>query len=462
MAPADDFKLSAVAEFRPGVVPGAGELGEGGEDVELRQRRGGGAEARGSGRHLPAHLGEELPLEFGDLLFRREHLALVLLELRRGEALGVHQRLLALVVGRRSRQVRLRDFDVVAKDVVEAHLERTDAGAPALARLHLGDVLLAVAAQAAELVELGVVARADGARVGERGGRVVADGPRNQLAQVRQLIGSAVEAPQARRGERRDEAAEVRQQLERVPERHQVARRGCFERALAQQPLEVIAAAENLPQLLPGHGLPRQFLDRVQARGDLLERHRGPQQPRLEQAPAGGGDRLVERGQQRGRAVVAEERLEQLQVVDGNGVEDQGLVLLIERRPAQVGQGAALGFAQVVDEGPGGAGGKLLAPQPEAVERHDTELFAQQPLGLVGREQPVFERRLDERSRQGVPRLRPAQLDLLRPQQLPRSQVVQLFAYAVEPLRAGKFGGAEFAGGEVGVGQPGHLPRRVG
>ena len=52
-------------------------------------------------------------------------------------------------------QVGFADFDVKAEDVVEADLERVDAGALALALLDLGDVVLAVAADVAQLVELG-------------------------------------------------------------------------------------------------------------------------------------------------------------------------------------------------------------------------------------------------------------------------------------------------------------------
>jgi len=47
------------------------------------------------------------------------------------------------------------DFDVVAEDVVEAHLERSDAGALALAGFDLGNVSLAVLAEVAEFIEFG-------------------------------------------------------------------------------------------------------------------------------------------------------------------------------------------------------------------------------------------------------------------------------------------------------------------
>ena len=74
-----------------------------------------------------------------------EDLLLVLLQLRRDVALGVLERLLALVVGRDLGGVGVRDLDVVAEDLVEADLEAGDAGAGDLLGLEAGDPLLAAA-----------------------------------------------------------------------------------------------------------------------------------------------------------------------------------------------------------------------------------------------------------------------------------------------------------------------------
>ena len=61
-------------------------------------------------------------------------------------------------------QVGLRDFDVVAEDRVELHLQRSDPGALALALLDLRQILLAVAAQVAQFVEFVVDAAAESRR----------------------------------------------------------------------------------------------------------------------------------------------------------------------------------------------------------------------------------------------------------------------------------------------------------
>ena len=80
-------------------------------------------------------LGKDPLLNFDAAVVRGEDFAFVVLQLRRGEALGIDQRLFALVVGRREREVRLGDLDVVAEDRVIAHLQRADAGALPLALL---------------------------------------------------------------------------------------------------------------------------------------------------------------------------------------------------------------------------------------------------------------------------------------------------------------------------------------
>src|ERR1019366_6399875 len=89
------------------------------------------------------------------------------------------------------------DFDVVAEDVVEAYLERGDAGALALAGLDLGDVLLAVLAEVAELVELGMISGADGAAIGEVEGWLIGDGFEDDPSDVGEFVEAVVKVAQA-------------------------------------------------------------------------------------------------------------------------------------------------------------------------------------------------------------------------------------------------------------------------
>jgi len=73
-------------------------------------------------------------------------------------------------------QVWFRDFNVVAKDLIEANLQRGDSRAFALALFHRGDDLFAVLAQVAELIQLGVIARADHPGIGGQRRRLVGNG----------------------------------------------------------------------------------------------------------------------------------------------------------------------------------------------------------------------------------------------------------------------------------------------
>ena len=131
-------QFAVVGKFRALVVALGGEMGEAGEHVELRQRGGGLANARGIARHLAADADEQVAFQRRGCAPRRPESSLLFFQLRRGEAFGVHQCLLALVIRRRQVQIGLRDFDVVAEDIVEADLERGDAGALALAQSRSG------------------------------------------------------------------------------------------------------------------------------------------------------------------------------------------------------------------------------------------------------------------------------------------------------------------------------------
>ena len=88
--------------------------------------------------------------------------------------------------------MRVRDFQVVAEDLVEADLDVGDAGPLALGRLILGHPLLAAGHQLAQLVEIGAIAGADEAAVAGRERAVVDERlferPANVGAQIEPLF----------------------------------------------------------------------------------------------------------------------------------------------------------------------------------------------------------------------------------------------------------------------------------
>ena len=197
-----------------------------------------------------AQLGEEAALDGDDLLFGVQDLGLVLLQLRSGEALGADQGLLALVVGGSVLQVGLADLDVKAEDVVELDLERVDAGALAFALLDLGDVVLAVAADVAKLVEFGV----------HSGWMTppslsVMGGSATMLLSMRSRTSvssssSSVRAGKARGREVRQRVAHAGQFGERCGQGKNVARIRRLQGDAAEQALDVENAVERAAQLL--------------------------------------------------------------------------------------------------------------------------------------------------------------------------------------------------------------------
>src|SRR5205085_6649958 len=101
------------------------------------------------------------------------HLLLELGELRRDIALAARDGLLADVVPRHLREVRLRDLDVVTEHAVVADLEAGDAAVLLLAGLDREDLVLAAVGEPAARIDLGVVAGADRAALLDERRRIV-------------------------------------------------------------------------------------------------------------------------------------------------------------------------------------------------------------------------------------------------------------------------------------------------
>ncbi len=97
----------------------------------------------------------QLELERRHALLRAQRAALVLLELGGDVAFRAHEGLAPHVVGGNLGRVGVAHLDGVAEDAIEAHAQRRDAGARALAALQRGDPRLRVPGGAAQLGEVG-------------------------------------------------------------------------------------------------------------------------------------------------------------------------------------------------------------------------------------------------------------------------------------------------------------------
>ena len=116
---------------------------------------------------------------------RAQHPVLVRLQLRRDVAFRALQRLAALVVVRHPVGLQAADLDVIAVHPVVADFQVVDAGAFALAALHVQQAGIAALAQGAQLVEFRVITLCDHAAVADQLRREIPDGTRQQIAGVR-------------------------------------------------------------------------------------------------------------------------------------------------------------------------------------------------------------------------------------------------------------------------------------
>jgi len=95
-------------------------------------------------------------------------------------------------------EIGLRNLHVVAENLVEANLQRSDAGPFALALFHRGDDLFAVLAEVAELVKFAMVTAANHPRLGGERGRLVGDGAFEALANIGKFVKLTVKLTEQR------------------------------------------------------------------------------------------------------------------------------------------------------------------------------------------------------------------------------------------------------------------------
>src|SRR5690606_25972454 len=316
---------------------------------------------------------------------------------------AVGQRLLALVVGRDAVQIGARHFQVVTEDLVVADLERRDAGALALARLERRDELLAAVPRVPQLVQLGAVARADRAAVGERRGRIVGKGALDRGADVVERVQVPGERGEQRpAGQRlrvaalaRQRVPEPRQAGQRCAERPQLAWRDAPRRGLAGEALEVADLAELGAQRAAERRVLDQRGDGLLAPPDLVRDDERREQPAPEQPRAHRGDGLVEDVEQGARAraaarQVGPQRLDQLEVAPRHRVQRHHAAGPLDARGAQMCDARGLHLREVRDERAARHDQAVVSLlEREALERVHAEAPPQLFLGRLTVEEPV-------------------------------------------------------------------------
>src|SRR6266571_3128250 len=288
VASAYDEEFAGGVEFGPRIAAIGGQLCKSTQDVELRYRRGSAAKPRSLRGDPGTDVDEELALDFQDALVGGEDFAFVL----RGSEM----------------QIRFRDFDVVAKNLIETNLERSDVGALALPVFHGGNDMLAVLAEIAKFVKLGVIAAANYPRIGGQGRRLIGNGAFEALADIRELVDLLVEVAKkfaaTNRG-RREKILQHRQLRKRLAKRDQLAGRGKTQCDAAGEPLKVEDSFELFANFAANHDLLYEMRDCIQAGLDGFAADQRAKDPGAQQARAHARNGNVKRGNQRGRAAGA-------------------------------------------------------------------------------------------------------------------------------------------------------------
>ena len=134
------------------------------------------------------------------------------------------------------------------------------------------------------------------------------------------------------------------------------------------------------------------FPDRIQAGIDFCRVDGRAQHPGAQQALAHGGSSRVDATEQSDSNISARvQRLDQLEVADSYGIENQAVLALVEADAVHMMQGSALRGANIVENCSSGGCGGRLSRQAEAFKREHTKVILDEWNGVVWGEYPVVE-----------------------------------------------------------------------
>ena len=165
--------------------------------------------------------------------------------------------------------------------------------------LHLGDDLAARSADGLELVECGINTVTSEAAFTEDGGRLVDERALDETSHVGQVVELGKQAAHERSLDSIEKQLDARHRVERLPERHEIARPCRSQRDAADQPFQVVHALERVAKLASLGRAERQFLDGIEPVTNALERTERTKQPCPEQPPTHRGDGAIDLVQER-------------------------------------------------------------------------------------------------------------------------------------------------------------------
>ena len=247
---------------------------------------------------------------------------------------------------------------------------------------------------------LGVDAAPDVAAFARERRRLVDERVLDGLPHLHHFVEFRRQARHEGRLEPREQLAESGHGRERRAERHQVARPGGAERGARHEALDVVHRPQRIAELAPLGRAEGEVLDGIEAVADALEREERPDEPRAEEARAHGRHGAVKLLEQRAGAG-AVHRLDDLEVLERQRIDDESIGVLLERDAAQVREVRLLRVLQVVDQRAGRPDGRRMAFEAEPLERLRAQLIEQRPSRAVGVKRPGVHRRHAGRSARG-------------------------------------------------------------
>ena len=175
MAAIGNFNFALIIELGAHIIIFISRNCEAIEHVQRANSACGGLDFANLRANQAAQLVKKIVFQALDFFLGAQNFIFVFLELRHDKALGVHQRLLAHKVIGHAISLSLGDLNIIAKDLVKAHLHRFDASGFLNLELKILHPGLIIGRNQLQLVQLRVIAGSNHATLAHREGRFIHD-----------------------------------------------------------------------------------------------------------------------------------------------------------------------------------------------------------------------------------------------------------------------------------------------
>jgi hypothetical protein len=345
------------------------------------------------------------------------------------------------------------DLDVVAEDLVVAHLHILDAGLLLGAGLQVGQHVRSVVHHVAQPVHLFAVPLPDELALPHRERGLVHQGTLEKLPQFGQIIQLFSQRLEQSGGAGLQKLTDAGQFTQACGQGGEVPASGGAVHHPANEPLQVGDLPQGEGQLLPGDDVLHQVAHRLLPPGDLYGGEEGPLHPAPDEAVAHGGAGFIHDPQEGAFLLFAPQGFSELQSLPGGEVQLHKLARSVVGEGGDMTQIGFLGVIEVAEQParsldssgvPGRQGlqpgGKLLVYHLPGVVQGKALLF---PV-LAHAIQAVLQKVGEARQRPGP----------LREHRLGGVEAAQLVFQVVPGLRSGREGsGKHLAGGDIAQAQ---------